>query len=128
MTTNPENWRPHSLASDWEGAMFMPFPFARTAGELMGMGAAPTWWATSAQLQVMAFETARAVLDASRQYIDLWRTSVRDQQDALLDGWADQAGRVLSNETAAHSAEQHIIPPAKAPPRPKPANAFAKAA
>ena len=100
MTTNPENWQPHSLASDWEAAMFTPFPLARTMGELMGMGKTPTMLATSAQLQVMAVETATVYLEAARHFVDLWRTSIRDHQDALLEGWADQAGRMFAEASA----------------------------
>lgn len=119
MITNPENWRPRSLASDWEAAMFTPFPLARTVGELMGLNVFPAVLATSAQMQVMAVEAAEALLKAARHFEDIWRSSIRDRQDTLLEGWADQAGRMLAEANAGVHAIEQEKPEAESPAAPR---------
>lgn len=121
MKITTQDWCPHSLASDWEAAMFTRFPYARTVGELLGLNTLPTMLNSSAQFQAMGVETAGAALQATRHLIDVWRMSIRDRQDAFLQGWADQVGRLLAESEAstAHrpmtpiAADIHAAPPAE---------------
>ncbi len=61
---------------------------------------------TLAQLGLMQIELAEAYFTGARRVIDLWRTSVRDQQDQFLAGWRTQ----LAPQVA---LREQLDPPAK---------------
>ena len=101
-------WKEHSVESDWEAAAFLPYPGARAFGEMAGFngfGANPM-----AQIGVQWVQGCKAWLGYSRQAIDLWRTLIRDQQDAFFDGLADELER-----SAPHSEPQDALKEAEAP-------------
>jgi len=76
--------------------------------ELMG---APQFTEQAARLTLMGIEGFEAWLLASRRMIDLWRTTVREQQDAALAGWRGQAERSLAGEiSTAAGGEASNVP------------------
>jgi len=81
---------PTSLAPDTPftqvlSALGLPWP------GLQQSPAAPTGLPpVLAQVGLMQLEIAEAYLTGARRIIDLWRTSVRDQQDQFLAGWRAQ--------------------------------------
>ncbi len=81
------------------------------AGLQQSSPAAPGLPPALAQLGLMQIEVAEAYLTGVRRIIDLWRASVRDQQDQLLASWraqlAPQAAHRLQPDPPARS-----IPPA----------------
>jgi hypothetical protein len=67
-----------------------------------------------AQANMMAIETMEAWLGASRQMLDLWRTSVREMQDGLLTAWRKRVVDAVAQDVLKEMKPQIQPPPRRA--------------
>lgn len=109
VVANP-TWKRHSLEADWEAVAFTGHPMQRTVGEFLAMGALPPGAMILASAGLSSIEAWMSGLATSRKLLDLWRTMVRDQQDAFLAGLRDQLGRATTraddDENASDETDQ----------------------
>lgn len=116
MTANDSVPKPNS-GSDWA---FPPMAFL--GAPLLGR---PHLSEQAAEASLMALDMIESWLTASRQMIDLWRTTVRETQDGMLAAYRQQ---IVS--TYAHDLLEEMETPKRAPARRQPLTrtAVAKAA
>jgi hypothetical protein len=67
------------------------------AGPLSGFPGAASTTEQTARASLMGLEFFEAWLIASRRMIDLWRTTVREQQDTMLANWRTQITDALAD-------------------------------
>jgi hypothetical protein len=101
--------KPNSGASLWSAPIFPMIPAAGAEDWPAALTPQPLR-DQAVRASLMGVETIEACLTASRRMIDLWRTNVREQQDAMLAGWRAQLESSLAHEDeAAQRSEQARI-------------------
>lgn len=76
-------------------------PFAGLEPQDWLPAAQPRMSEAAARASLTGFDIMEAWLAASRRMIDLWRESVREQQDCMLASWREQVVRTTETTAAA---------------------------
>ena len=108
--------KPNSGPAVWPMTLFPALANPDVRGWPVMFGAQP-FGEQAARAGLMGLEAMEAWLTASRQMIDLWRTTVREQQDAALANWRSQivAAVTMAETEAAASEQPKSLPPAFRP-------------